>query len=152
MFAIIKTGGKQYVVSPGDKIKVEKLEIPEGEDVVFDSVLLLSDKETQIGTPYVKDYIVKGRVLKQGKGEKIIVYKYKPKKRYHKKQGHRQLFSEIEILSISKETEGGKKVVSVREIPHSGTKKAKSAAPAKKKVSATEKTKTSAKKTAKARQ
>ena len=154
MFAIIKTGGKQYIVSPGDKIKVEKLEAPEGGEVVFDNVLLFSDKEVQVGTPYIKDYIVKGKVLKQGKGKKIIVYKYKPKKRYHKKQGHRQLFSEIEILSISKETElvvsevepGAKKIVSQREIPPGGTKKTKSATPAKKKVPAAKKTKTSAKK------
>lgn len=106
MFAIIKTGGKQYIVSPGDKIKVEKLETPEGGEVVFDSVLLFSDKETQIGAPYVKDYVVNGKILKQGKGKKIIVYKYKPKKRYHKKQGHRQLFSEVEIVSIGKKLRG----------------------------------------------
>lgn len=101
-FAIIKTGGKQYLVRPGDKIKVEKLDVPEGKGVVFDSVLLVGDGDnTLIGTPRVKEYQVKGEVLRQGKGKKIIVFKYKPKKRYHKKQGHRQLFSEVKILEIT---------------------------------------------------
>lgn len=104
MFAIIKTGGKQYIVSPGSKIKVEKLETPENSGVVFDNVLLVSGgagTETIVGTPYVKNYVVKGKIIAQGKGEKIIVYKYKPKKRYHKKQGHRQLYTEVEILEIT---------------------------------------------------
>lgn len=102
MFAIIKTGGKQYIARPGDKIKVEKLETPEGQEVVFDQILLVSDKETKIGAPYLAGYIVKGKVLRQGKGKKVIIYKYKPKKRYHKKQGHRQPYTEVEILSIAK--------------------------------------------------
>lgn len=135
MFAIIKTGGKQYAVRPGQKIKIEKVETPEGEDVVFDAVLFVSDKGNLIGTPYVKDYIVKGKVLKQGKGKKIISYKYKPKKRYDRKVGHRQRYTEVEILSIG--MGGVEKTVSLREIPHSGTKEPKTptAAP-KKKVSA----------------
>lgn len=99
-FAIIKTGGKQYIVQPGSKIKVEKLETPEGEGVIFDKVLFVFDKETEVGMPYVEGCQVKGKVLRQGKGKKVIIYKYKPKKRYHKKQGHRQRFSEVEILSI----------------------------------------------------
>lgn len=103
MFAVIKTGGKQYIVQPGDKIKVEKLNASEGKEVVFGDVLLVrNDKETLVGTPYVKEYQVRGKVLRHGKGDKVIVYKYKSKKRYHKKQGHRQLFSEVEILDISK--------------------------------------------------
>lgn len=108
MFAVIKTGGKQYIVSPGDKIKIEKLETSEGEEVSFEA-LLISDKETLLGTPYVNGYNIKAKVLRQGKGEKIIVYKYKPKKRYHKKQGHRQLYTEVEILSIEKGGTGEKK-------------------------------------------
>ncbi|MBI1888836.1 MAG: 50S ribosomal protein L21 [Candidatus Spechtbacteria bacterium] len=100
MFAIIKTGGKQYTVRPGQKVKIEKIETPEGGDVVFDTVLFAEDSESRIGTPYVKDYIVKGKVLKQGKGEKIISYKYNAKKRYHRKVGHRQLYTEVEIISI----------------------------------------------------
>jgi len=107
MFAVIKTGGKQYIVHPGEKIKIEKLETPEENEVVFDDVLLISDKETMLGTPYVKGHAVKARVLRHGKGKKVIVYKYKPKKRYHKKQGHRQLFTEVEILAIGAETSGG---------------------------------------------
>lgn len=147
MFAIIKTGGKQYIVQPGDKIKVEKLETPEGKEVVFDRVLLVSDKETAIGTPYLIDYIVKGKVLRQGKGKKIIVYKYKPKKRYHKKQGHRQLYAEVEILSISAPAvagqAGGVKKVAKATKP----KGAKSASVAKTKIQAAAK-KPAAKKTA----
>ena len=102
MFAIIKTGGKQYLVRPGDKIKVEKLDASLGKEVSFDA-LLVSDKETLLGTPNVLGYKVKAKVLSQGKGKKIIVYKYKPKKRYHKKQGHRQLYTEVEILGIAEE-------------------------------------------------
>lgn len=120
-FAIIKTGGKQYVVRPGSKIQVEKLLTLEGQEVIFDKVLLIGGeegKENLIGTPYVEDYIVRAKVLKQGKGEKIISYKYKAKKRYHRKIGHRQLYSEVEILeilqggiekSVAKETVGTKK-------------------------------------------
>ena len=102
MFAIIKTGGKQYIVHPGDKIKIEKLDVAEGKEVVFSDVLLVADKDVQIGMPYVSGYKVKAKVLAQGRGKKIIVYKYKPKKRYHKKQGHRQAYTEIEILGIGK--------------------------------------------------
>ncbi len=105
MFAIIKTGGKQYLVKPGDKIKIEKIDAPQDKEVVFDNVLMVAgDKpeETLIGAPYVKEYRVRGKMIGQGKGEKVIVYKYKSKKRYHKKQGHRQYFSEIEILEITK--------------------------------------------------
>lgn len=101
-FAIIKTGGKQYIARPGKKVKIEKIETPEGGEVVFDNVLFVSDKENLIGTPYVKGYIVKGKVLKQGKGEKVIVYKYKAKKHYDRKVGHRQLYTEVEIVNIER--------------------------------------------------
>ena len=115
MFAVIKTGGKQYVVSPGDKIKVEKLDVSEGAEVSFDA-LLVSDKETIVGTPYVAGYKVRAKVLGQGRGKKIIVYKYKAKKRYHKKQGHRQSYTEVEILSITngKEGKGAEKKVAAK--------------------------------------
>lgn len=100
MFAIIKTGGKQYIVAPGQKIKIEKLPKEEGEEVVFDQVLLFEkDGQVEIGTPLLKTK-VKGKVLKQGKGEKIIIFRYKQKKREKKKKGHRQPYSEIEIISI----------------------------------------------------
>jgi len=101
MLAVIKTGGKQYLVSPGDKIKIEKINKEEGEEVVFDNVLLLEkQRKLEIGTPKVKGAKVIGKVLKQGKGEKVIIFKYKPKKRYKVKKGHRQPFTEVEITKI----------------------------------------------------
>ena len=100
-FAVIKTGGKQYIVEPGKKIKVEKLEAEEGKEVIFDQVLLTSDvKKLLVGTPLVEGAKVTGKVLKQGRADKIVVFKYKPKKRYKKKQGHRQSFTEVEITKI----------------------------------------------------
>jgi len=102
MLAVIRTGGKQYLVSPGQKIKIEKLDKKEGSEVVFDEVLLLEkNKKLEIGTPLVKDAKVIGKILRGGKGKKIIVFKYKAKKRYKVKKGHRQSFIEIEILKIS---------------------------------------------------
>jgi large subunit ribosomal protein L21 len=103
MLAVIKTGGKQYLVSPGEKIKIEKIKKNVGEEVVFDQVLLIEKKDkVEIGTPFIKGAKVKGKVVKQGKGEKIIVFKYRPKKRYRKKQGHRQSFTEVEITKIER--------------------------------------------------
>lgn len=101
MLAIIKTGGKQYIVSPGQKIKVEKLEKKEGSEIAFKEVLLLEkENHLEIGTPLVKGAEVPAKVLRHGKGEKVIVFKYKPKKRYKVKRGHRQAFTEVEILKI----------------------------------------------------
>lgn len=101
--AVIKTGGKQYLVSPGDKIKIEKLDTKEGEEITFEEVLLLKkDNKIEIGTPLVKNAKVIGRVLKQGKDKKVVVFKYKPKKRYKVKKGHRQPFIEVEITKIGK--------------------------------------------------
>lgn len=101
MLAVIKTGGKQYLVSPGDKIKIEKIDKKEGSKVTFDQVLLLEkQKKVQIGTPFLGKVKVKGKVLKQGKGEKKIIFKYKPKTRQKKKKGHRQPFTEVEITKI----------------------------------------------------
>jgi large subunit ribosomal protein L21 len=101
MLAVIKTGGKQYIVSPGKKIKIEKIEGDEGTDVVFNEVLLVKiDDEVEIGQPLVEGAKVGAKILKQGKGDKVIAYKYKAKKRYHRKVGHRQLFTEVEIASI----------------------------------------------------
>jgi len=102
MIAIIKTGGKQYLVQPGDKIKVEKLDAEEGKEVVFSEVLLCDkDGKPEIGLPLLKDVTVKAKVLSQGKGKKLIIFKYKPKKRYKRKIGHRQTFTEVEIISIA---------------------------------------------------
>ncbi len=85
MLAVIKTGGKQYLVSPGDMIKVEKLEMEEGKEITFDEVLLLDkDGTPEIGMPTVTGAKVTGKVVKQGKGEKVIIFKYKPKKRLNR--------------------------------------------------------------------
>ncbi|MEX2033128.1 MAG: 50S ribosomal protein L21 [Candidatus Colwellbacteria bacterium] len=100
MFAVIETGGKQYRVSPGTKIKVEKL-APEGEDFVFDKVLLVSDgKEVKVGKPYLEGSKVEAKVVKQGRARKIIVFRYHSKTRYRKKKGHRQPFTEVEVTKI----------------------------------------------------
>jgi len=101
MLAVIKTGGKQYLVSPGEKIKVEKLAKKDGEEVIFDDVLLLEKQnKLEIGSPTIKDAKVIGKVLRQGKAKKVIIFKYKAKKRYHLKKGHRQQFTEVEIKTI----------------------------------------------------
>ncbi len=103
MFAVIKTGGKQYKVSPGQKLKVEKLDVPADRDAVihFTEVLLVADGENvKIGTPIVKGTRVEARVLAQGREKKKIVFKYHPKSRYRKKKGHRQHFTEVEIQKI----------------------------------------------------
>lgn len=105
MFAIIQTGGKQYKVEKGQTIKVEKLEdAKEGTSLDFDRVLLVSDKDVTIGAPYVKGMVVKAKVVSNGRGDKIIVYKMKAKKRYQKTQGHRQDYTEIEITDITEGT------------------------------------------------
>ncbi len=101
MFAVIKTGGKQYLVSPGQEIKIEKLDKKEDKEVVFNQVLLLEkNKKLEIGTPLVKGTKVFAKVLKQGKNKKIVIFKYKPKKRYKVKKGHRQTFTQVKILKI----------------------------------------------------
>ena len=101
MFAVIKTGGKQYLVRPGDKIKVEKLDTEAGKAVSFAEVLLWEkDGKIEIGTPFITGAEVKGKVAAQVKGEKLIIFKYKPKKRYKRKIGHRQKFTEVEIVEI----------------------------------------------------
>ena len=109
MFAVIKTGGKQYLVQPGNKLKVEKLEKKEGEKFSFSDVLLVvkdspsGEVKVEIGNPLVKGVKVEAKVLSQDKAAKIIVFKYKPKKRESKKIGHRQPYTEIEITGIKKE-------------------------------------------------
>lgn len=104
MLAVIKTGGKQYLVTPGQKIKIEKLEKKEESEITFSEVLLLEKgKSLHIGTPLVKGAKVLGKVLRQGKAKKVIVFKYKSKTRYKKKRGHRQPFTEVEITEIKLE-------------------------------------------------
>ncbi len=103
MIAIIKTGGKQYKVSPKDKLKIEKIEGEEGSRVVFDQVLLVADdngKEISIGSPIVEKSKVEGVILKQARSKKIDIIKHKAKKRYNRRAGHRQYFTEVEIGNI----------------------------------------------------
>ena len=97
MFAIIETGGKQYRVQENDVLFIEKLEVEANSEVVFDKVLMVNGK---VGQPYVEGATVKAVVEKHGKAKKIIVYKYKSKKNYHKKQGHRQPYTKVQITSI----------------------------------------------------
>ena len=99
--AIIKTGGKQYTVSEGDVITVEKLVVAEGDSVEFAEVLAIIDGDKlKVGKPLIKGAKVTAKVLAQGKDRKIIVFKYKPKKSYQKKQGHRQCFTKVQIEKI----------------------------------------------------
>ncbi|MBO5071995.1 MAG: 50S ribosomal protein L21 [Eubacterium sp.] len=100
MYAIIATGGKQYKVQEGDVIKVEKLGAEAGSEVTFDQVLLVSDKEVKVGTPTVEGASVKATVVAEGKGKKVIVYRYKRKTGYHKKNGHRQPYTQVKIDKI----------------------------------------------------
>ena len=100
MYAIIATGGKQYKVEEGDVIRVEKLDVKEGEEVTFDQVLVVGDKTLKIGDPTVSGASVKATVVAEGKEKKVIVYRYKPKTGYHKKNGHRQPFTQVKIDKI----------------------------------------------------
>tara|TARA_B100001971_G_C18132456_1_gene505627 strand:+ start:743 stop:1057 length:315 start_codon:yes stop_codon:yes gene_type:complete len=102
MLAIIQTGGKQYIVSPGQQIKIEKLEQEKDQEVVFDRVLLVEkDNNVEVGSPLVDGATVKAKVIEQGKEDKKIVFKFKSKKRESKKKGHRQPFTAVEITDIA---------------------------------------------------
>ncbi len=100
MYAIIATGGKQYKVSEGDVIKVERLDANVGESYTFDQVLAVNDGEMKVGNPTVEGAVVEASVVSEGKGKKVIVYRYKRKTGYHKKNGHRQYFTEVKIENI----------------------------------------------------
>ena len=100
MYAIIATGGKQYKVSEGDVIRIEKLNVEVGASVTFDQVIAVSDKELKVAGD-VENATVTGTVTDQGKGRKIIVYKYKRKTGYHKKNGHRQAYTQVKIDKIN---------------------------------------------------
>ena len=103
MYAVIETGGKQYRVQEGDVITVEKLNVEAGETVAFDKVLVLGEgKDIKVGAPYTGD-VVTGSVVENGKGQKVIIFKYKAKKDYRKKQGHRQPYTMVKIESLTGE-------------------------------------------------
>ncbi|MGL4790020.1 MAG: 50S ribosomal protein L21 [Anaerotignaceae bacterium] len=102
MYAIIETGGKQYKVAAGDVITVEKLGVEAGSEFVFDKVLVLSKEDgLSVGAPYVAGATVVANVIGDGKAKKVIVYKYKAKKGFHKKKGHRQPFTKLQINAIN---------------------------------------------------
>lgn len=102
MYAIIETGGKQYKVKEGDVIFVEKLASEEGSSLTFDKVVaVLNENNSSFGAPFVKNASVNAKVLSHGKDKKIIVFKYKPKKGYRRKQGHRQPYTKVQIEKIN---------------------------------------------------
>ncbi len=101
MFAIVQTGGKQYRVAPGDILRVERLPGDRGDEVQLDQVLLVADGDSiQVGKPLVEGARVLGEILRQGQGKKIIVFKKKRRKKYRRKQGHRQLYTALQVREI----------------------------------------------------
>lgn len=100
MYAIIKTGGKQYRVEKGDEFKVEKLDAKVGDKVVFDEVYAVGGDKLVVGTPLVEGQAVTAEVIEQGKGDKVVIYKYKAKKDYRRKNGHRQPYTLVKITDI----------------------------------------------------
>lgn len=101
MYAIIATGGKQYKVAEGDVINVEKLGVEAGNAVTFDQVLVVNNGEVKVGSPTVSGASVSATVVKEGKAKKVIVYRYKRKSGYHKKNGHRQQYTKVKIDKIN---------------------------------------------------
>ena len=125
MYAIIESCGKQYKVTEGDVVFFEKLDAEEGKKVTFENVILVSEEDgkVQIGNPYVKGIKVEGKVVSHGKAKKIIVFKYKAKKNYRRKQGHRQPYTKVEITGIktsaakkTAETENDEKAVKTEKV------------------------------------
>lgn len=100
MYAIIQTGGKQYKVAAGDEVLIEKLEAAVDAEVEFDVLLVSDESGVKVGKPVLDGVKVKGKVLEHGKGKKVVVFKYKPKKNIRTKRGHRQPYTKVEILSI----------------------------------------------------
>jgi large subunit ribosomal protein L21 len=102
MFAVVEIGGSQYKVSPKDVIEVEKIDANENDKIKLNTVVLFanSEKEAKIGQPYVEGATVEAKILGEKKGDKISIFKMKPKKRYSKRQGHRQIYTQLEIIDI----------------------------------------------------
>jgi large subunit ribosomal protein L21 len=103
MYAVIETGGKQVRVEVGQEIFIEKLNVEAEENYTFDKVLMIGGEKTKVGKPYVKNATVSAQVIKNGKGPKIVIYKYEPKKHYHRKNGHRQPYTKLAITAINVE-------------------------------------------------
>ncbi len=102
MYAVVETGGKQYRVQEGDVITVEKLGVEDGDKVVFDKVLVMGEgADIKVGKPYIEGCTVEGTAIESGKGPKIIIFKYKAKKDYRKKRGHRQPYTSVKIESLN---------------------------------------------------
>ena len=102
MYAVIETGGKQYRVQEGDVISVEKLGLIEGEGYTFDKVLMVSAEDgIKVGNPYIEGATVAASTIEEGRGKKVVIYKYKSKKGYHKKIGHRQYYTKLKINTIN---------------------------------------------------
>ena len=116
MYAVIETGGKQYRVQEGDTIMVEKMDVQAGDKVTFDKELVLNDgKELKVGTPYL-DASVSASVVENGKAKKVIIFKYKAKKDYRKKQGHRQPYTMVKIDSLGGEKAAAPKAAATEEV------------------------------------
>ncbi len=101
MHAIIETGGKQYKVAEGDTLFIEKLDQEAGDAIVFDKVLAILGDEAKIGTPVVEGATVDASIVKNGRGKKVMIFKYKPKKGYRRRQGHRQPYTKVQIGKIN---------------------------------------------------
>ena len=123
MYAVIEACGKQYKVTKGDVVFFEKLDAEEGKKVTFDKVVLVSDEgKIEVGAPYVKGIKVEGKVVAHGKGKKIVVFKYKPKKNYRRKQGHRQPYTKVEITDIKTAAAKTEKVAEEKKETKTATK------------------------------
>ncbi len=118
MYAVFRSGGKQYRASEGDRVRVERLDASEGDAVEFDQVLMVGDgAEVRLGSPLVEDSRVRGVVTAQARGKKIVVTKFKRRKNYKRMMGHRQHFTEVEITSIGPEAEASEVAAPVAEAP-----------------------------------
>ena len=141
MYAVVNTGGKQYKVQQGEILRVEKIPGDVGSPVTFDRVLMFSDGEdVSIGQPVLENIAVEGHIVEQGKAKKIIVFKYKRRKRYRRKQGHRQEFTAVQIDSITAKEAKTKEAPEKTDEPKPEAKKieAKEAAPKKETAKKTE--------------